>query len=389
MNQDVVINQLLGVCGIIHKNHVTRIRSHKKVTIAIRGTLVQTPAHATGSRATQIRLRLFKEIFTEVNSRNDFRLDFATFAIGLDLHNARTTEHKDCLGISIVGATMSTFQRVNQNLSTDRSDDLITDISAIRTAVRIGHRHPGRIGKHAEIRILEVVFILAFLFRTGPISAASFAATAEIVRTRKEGSTITVPNHGRQLLVFFRGVLRSLGSQFNLITGRCKVIVLRIGFRRETIQIARNTGSPKVITLRVHHQMPETALTRCRSSPCDTACSAIFLGSLAHLENAFALTGHQQVAIRVVNNTIGTFHAITFCTKSLLVRGFHQQVASTIVLVTDTLDAVALLVLGIVQRGLGRRMRHDIANLLNPNTRRRIFRSRVIYACSVACRCRQ
>ena len=53
-----------------------------------------------------------------------------------------------------LGATMSTFQRVNQNLSTDRSDDLVTHISAISTTVRIRHSHPGRIGKHAEIRIL-------------------------------------------------------------------------------------------------------------------------------------------------------------------------------------------------------------------------------------------
>ena len=389
VNQDVVVNQLLGVCGIIHKNHVTRIGCHKKVTVTIRGTLVQTPAHATGSRAAQIRLRFFKEIFTKVNRCNDFRLDFATFAIRLDLHNARTAEHKDRLGISIVGATMSTFQGVNQNLGTDRSNDLITNVTAISTAVRIGHSHPSRIGKHAEIRILEVILILAFLFRTGPISAARFAAATEIVRTRKEGRTIAVPNHGCQFLVFFRGMLRSLGSQFNLITSRCKVVVLRIGFRRKTVQITWNTGSPKVISLRVHHQMPETALTRRRSSPCDTTCTAIFLGGLTHLENTFALTGHQQVAIRMVNNTIGTFHAIAFGTKSLLVRGFHEQVTRTIVLVANALDAVALFVLGIVQRGLGSSMRHDIANLLNPNTRCRIFRSRVIYACSVACRRRQ
>ena len=184
--------------------------------------------------------------------------------------------------------------------------------------------------------------------------------------------------------------IRFLRHKFNLVTNVSKVLGSRIHCRRESVQVARNTGGPQPFLIGIHHQMPETALLRCRSRGFHKAFSrACGLGGLVHFINLFALTSHQQVAIRMVHDTIGTLHVIAFCTKRLLVRRFHQQVTRTIILVADALDAVVLFVLGIVQRSLGSSMRHDIADLLNPNTRRRIFRGRIIYICSIAYRRRQ
>ena len=70
----------------------------------------------------------------------------------------------------------------------------------------------------------------------------------------------------------------------------------------------------------------------------------------------------------MVHNAIGTARMA----KVLLVQ--QTQVSQAIVEVVDTLNTVATNILGIVQRGVGGRLFHNFADLLDPDTRRRIFR---------------
>ena len=374
MNQNVIVDLLFRVGRKVHKDHVTGIRCDKKVAVAISRTLVQTPTHARSSRTCQVGIGFFEEVIAQVNNSKDFCTNLAILIRRLDLHDSRATEHEDGLGISIVGTTMSTFQGVDQGLRTHLGNDLATNLTANLGLVFSSHRRPSRVGKYTEIGLF--VFLATSFGRACPGTIIRFATTTIIVGIGEEGRTFAVPNHGSQLL--FAMAIRFPGFKFHLVALVCKVLDTRIHRGRETVQVTRNTGSPQPILLGIHHQMPEAASLRCRSRRFHITilvCAGICPRGLVHLENVFALTGHQQVAIRVVHNTIGTEHAFFRRTKGLLVGGFHEQVTSTIVLVTDTLHAVGFLVLGIVQGCLGYSMRHDIADLLNPNTRSRIFRS--------------
>ena len=193
MNQHVVVNHLLRVCRIVHKDHMTRIRRHKKVTIAIGGSLVQTPAHTRSSRARQVFISFFEEICTQINFSNLLRRDFTVFIRRLDLHNLGTTEHENGLGIRIVGAAMCTFQGVNQRFRSDFSNDLFANFTTNLGLVFSSHRRPSRIGKYTEIGLF--IFLASSFCRTRPGTTARFATTTQIIRIRKEGRTFAIPNH--------------------------------------------------------------------------------------------------------------------------------------------------------------------------------------------------
>ena len=68
MNQHVVVNQLVRIRSKVHKDHVPRIRRHKKVAQAICRTLVQAPTHPgttiLGSRLRHIRKCFKEEVLT-------------------------------------------------------------------------------------------------------------------------------------------------------------------------------------------------------------------------------------------------------------------------------------------------------------------------------------
>ena len=129
------------------------MRCDKKMPQTIGKSIVQTPAHARSSRLGQIIFRFFKKVFAHVNFRNYFGLNRAVFAIGLNLHNLGTTEHKDGLRKRVVGATMGTFQGIYQNFGSKLSDYRIADITSNLGFVYRGHFSLCCIGKYAEIRI--------------------------------------------------------------------------------------------------------------------------------------------------------------------------------------------------------------------------------------------
>ena len=94
---------------------------------------------------------------------------------------------------------------------------------------------------------------------------------------------------------------------------------------------------------------------------------------LEGLEQGLALPGDNQASIRMVHNTVSTFHPVVLTANGILLQ--QLEVAGAIVIVLEALDGILLVlrVLGIVQRGPRARMGHDIAYLLNPNTLCRVI----------------
>ena len=206
VNQHVIVNQLSRISGKVHKDHVSRIGRHKKMSVAVRCPLIQAPTHRAAipsSRFRHIRIGFHKEILTQVNRRNHFGGHILSFDMGLNLYNAGATEYEDRLGVGIVSTTVSTFQAVDQDLGSDRFNHLLANLSAHFILVGSSYFNPSRIGKHAEISFLA--FILAFRIRTFAviffIVVVLFATAALVVRIGKEGSAFAVPNNGRQLVV--------------------------------------------------------------------------------------------------------------------------------------------------------------------------------------------
>ena len=277
---------------------------------------------------------------------------------------------------------MGTFKGVNQDFRSNRRYDRFTNFPTNSRLVFASHRGPSRIGKPTEIGIRRARLTL---FRsTGRIATARFASTTRIIGIGKVSVSIAIPNHGRQLVILT--AVRRFRTKGHLVTVRRKVAHSRVRFGRITEQVPRNTRGPQPFLVRVHHEVPKTICTLLRIRRLDQTLFTGILRRLAHLMNFPILASNKEVSIRVVHNTICTDKSVSHRTKSLLVRRFHEQVARTIVLVADTLHAVVLLVLGIVQGRLRRCVRHDITHLLNPNTRRRVFgrrhRSRLGRCCS-------
>ena len=145
--------------------------------------------------------------------------------------------------------------------------------------------------------------------------------------------------------------------------------VLLILGNLDSVQLSRNAGSPHILLVRVDHQMPNTGRSRCRGND---ALSITRTCRLAHFVDGGALGSNNQASIRMMHDAVGTAHAITFRTKDPLV--FQLQITITVIVIVQALDAVILRVFRIIQRFCRRRMRDDIANLLNPNTRSGIGR---------------
>ena len=145
----------------------------------------------------------------------------------------------------------------------------------------------------------------------------------------------------------------------------------RYGIRRKTVQRSRDIGPPKPLAIGVHHHMQHAMIcSRCL----DNALSPLSLSGLAYLMNSLMLACNQQISIRMVRNTVSALHTVRHRTQSLLIRRPHQQVTSTIVLVTNALDTIFLTESRIVQCRLTRCMWHNFAHLLDPKTRRRVSR---------------
>ena len=264
---------------------------------------------------------------------------------------------------------MGAFKGVNQDFRSHRRNDRFSNFPTNVRLVFASYLSPSRIGKHAEIGIRRTRLTASRI--TGCITIARFASTTRIIGIGKEGGSIAIPNHGRQLVILT--AVRRFRTKGHLVTVRRKVTHRRVDFCGITEQVTRNSRSPQPFLVRVHHEVPKTVCIllwiRCLNQ---TLFTRVFR-RLVHLMNFPILASNQEVSIGMVHNTVSTDKSVVHRTKSLLVRRFHKQVARTIVLVADTLHAVIFLVLGIVQGRLCRSMRHNIAHLLNPDTRRRVF----------------
>ena len=384
MHKHVVVNILGGVRRIVHKYKVTRIAGHEQVTHAVDGTLVESPAHARSSRLRQVRLGFHKEVVTEVNIGDNARLHLGVLNIGLDLHNASATEHENRLGIRVIRAAMRTFQGVNQYSRSEFGDDRIANRAPIGSLVLRSHLHLGRIVDVAEVG--SGPFLHPIGIGTDVSSTTFLATTTVVIGIREERISVLVPNERCQLVR--TQPVPCLRLEFDLVALVRKILVpgiQGIHLGREPVEIARNTRSPKPFLGRVHHEVPETVRAignrglRCLHDTLSAICLSILLRRLAHLVNVNTLSSDKKVSVRMVNNTIGTRHTIVGGTKSFLAE--QLQIASTVIVVVEVLHAVIFTVFRIVQGRLRRSMRDDIAHLLDPDTRCRIFWRRH-FACS-------
>ena len=324
-----------------------------------------------GTRNRQGAVGFVKEIVTQVNKGNNPRRHFPVLEFGLDLHNTRTTKDEDGLGIRVVGTAMRTFQGVNQNRHTHLGDGGIPNRGVVPVAVRsIRHVHLGRIGNVAEVGARG--FFSPFFIGTKPKVVAhtrritvtiTFTSTAVVVGTREERMAFFVPDKRRHGIV-----VRTVGftGQRHVVTPGIKTVRSAIAYI-DSVQLARDTGRPHVLARGVVHQVPNAFRRRRRLYHAGIATRLI------NLVNGLALPGNNQASIRMVHNTVSTFHPVVLTANGILLQ--QLEVAGAIVIVLEALDGILLVlrVLGIVQRGPRARMGHDIAYLLNPNTLCRVI----------------
>ena len=377
MHKHVVINILVGIRRVVHKNKVPCIARHKQVAHPVHGTLVKSPAHARSSRLGQVRLGFNEEIVTEVNIGDNTCLHSVVFYIRLDLHDSRTAEHEYRPGIRVVRAAMRTFQGVNQDHRLELGDDRITNPAPIGSLVLRSHLHLGRIVDITEIGASP--FLHPIGIATGVRSITSLATTTIVIGIREKRIAVLVPNERGQ---FIRTQpVSSLRFEIDLVPLVCKILIRRIQgiyLGREPVEISGNTRRPEPFLVRVHHQVPETvrAIRNRRLSSLHDALSAIcrpvLLRRLAHLVNVDTLSRDKKVSVRMVHDTVSTRHTVVGGTKGFLAE--QLQIARTIIIIVEILYAVIFAVFRIVQGSLRRSMRHDIAHLLNPDTGRRVLR---------------
>ena len=122
MNQNVVIDQFIRIGRVVEKNQMTRVGSHKDMSLVVRRALVQKPtdfiraANCITARFSAVRRiatrhqTIGEHIFTQVHIRNDF------FRRWIDLHNMGVAEQKNRIRIFVKACTMSPLQRVDQSL---------------------------------------------------------------------------------------------------------------------------------------------------------------------------------------------------------------------------------------------------------------------------------
>ena len=270
---------------------------------------------------------------------------------------------------------MRTFEGVDEDGRTELGNDGIADFTADSILITVGHLGPGSIGDVAEVGT-SPAFILGAIGAQFSLGIC-FASTAKIVGIREEGVAVLVPDK-RSEFILLQSV-RRLRNEFHLVALVRKVLpfgVRLVDLGREPVEVAGDTRRPEPFLGRVHHQVPETFRTCRRGGRLHDAMAAFLLRGLAHLVDVNALSRNQEVAIRVVHDTVGTRHTVAGGTKSFLAE--QLQITRTIIIIVQVLHAVILTILGIVQRSLRGSVRHDIAHLLNPDTDRRVLRRRHI-----------
>ena len=148
--------------------------------------------------------------------------------------------------------------------------------------------------------------------------------------------------------------------------------VVRIDFGREPVEVAGNARRPEPFLIRVHHQVPETLGICRRGRRLHDALVTVLLCGLANLVDVRTLGRYEQVAIRMVHDAISTLHAVVRGTQDFLIQ--QLQITRAVIIVAQVLHAVVLAILRVIQGRLSGGMRNNIANLLNPDTGRRVFR---------------
>ena len=322
----------------------------------------------------QVLIRIIKEIFVQVNGSHDGSGHLPVLSLGLDLHNLCTAEHEYRIGIRVVSTAMGAFKRIDQDFDFHLGNGAIPDGGM----ERIGHRlvlhiHLGRIRDVAKVRLRSFMLLLirstsveVIAYRGIGVIIVPFTTTTKVIGIRKEGVPFLVPNQGCERIME-HAVARSF-RQLHTVTLVIKAIRFVTG-NLDSMQHTRNAGRPHILLVRVNHQVPNTRRSPRRG---DNALSITRTRRLTHFVNGGPLSCDNQATIRVMHDTIGTAHAITFRTKNPLV--FQLQITITVIVIVEALDAVILRVFRIIQRFCRRRMRDDIANLLNPNTRSGIGR---------------
>ena len=321
MHKHVVVNSLVRVRRVVHKHEVARIARHKQVSHAVDRTLVQTPTHIAaviGSRKCQMIKIFLEEILAHVNEGDHLGLHLSTGLIRLNLHDTRTAEHENRLGIRVVSTAVRTFERVNQDGRTQLGNHGIANFAPDGRLVCAGHLGPGCIGDVAEIGARPAFFLVSFVTRSSRVGIC-LATTTVVVGIREERITVLVPNKRGKRVVFHS--IRTFGDKMNVIAVIREILGVRIilvYLGREPVERARNTRRPEPFLGRVHHQVPKAVrISRRQRSLYDTTSSPY---SFAHLMNVLTLRSNKQVSIGMVHDAIGSTHPVFLTAKRILLQ---------------------------------------------------------------------